>query len=65
MLIVNGRTVEWRKDLSISELLRDCNYSFPLIIVKVDGEHIEKHAYPVYIVRDGSNIEVIHLMSGG
>jgi len=65
MLIVNGQTVEWRKDLSISELLRACNYSFPLIIVKVDGVHIEKQAYPGYIVRDGSNIEVIHLMSGG
>ena len=65
MIIVNGQAVEWRKDLSVSELLRCCNYSFPLIIVKVNGEHVEKLSYQSYMVADGANVEVIHLMSGG
>jgi len=65
MLTVNGQAVEWRENFSISELLKACNYSFPLIIVKVNGSHVEKQAYPGYIIADGSIIEVIHLMSGG
>ncbi|HNY10787.1 MAG TPA: sulfur carrier protein ThiS [Candidatus Wallbacteria bacterium] len=65
MIIVNGQAVEWHKDFSVSELLRTCNYSFPLIIVKINGKHIEKHAYQNQMVADGSNVEVIHLMSGG
>lgn len=51
--------------MSVSELLKICKYSFPLIIVKVNGEFVARPEYETHLIADGSNVSVIHLMSGG
>ena len=41
------------------------NFTFPKIIVKVNGKHIEKEEYATTVINDGDNVEMIHLLAGG
>ncbi|HID26129.1 MAG TPA: sulfur carrier protein ThiS [Thermoplasmata archaeon] len=65
MIEVNGRKVGWKKDETISELLKRMNYLFPLVIVKINGEVIPRKEFSNVVVPDNSKIDVIHMISGG
>jgi len=62
---VNTNPIDWVEHETITRLLRRMNYSFPLVVVKIDGQVIPKSRYSDTIVPDGSVVEVIHLISGG
>jgi thiamine biosynthesis protein ThiS len=53
------------ESLSVQELLALMKYSFPLIVVKINGRLIKKEEYDRVFVSDGDQVEAIHLMSGG
>ena len=40
MIKVNGRDKEWEKNLTVDLLLEKCKYTFPLIMVKLNGKYI-------------------------
>ena len=50
---------------TISEIFEIMNFTFPRVIVKLNGKLIKKLQYPETIVIEGDNLEVIHLISGG
>ena len=51
--------------LTIREILRIKNFSFPNLVVKVNGTLIKKPFYEEATVKDGDTVEIIHLISGG
>lgn len=51
--------------LSISEILKIKNFSFKLIIVKLNDRLVNKPEYETVYVKNGDDLKVIHLMSGG
>jgi sulfur carrier protein len=53
------------ESLSVSELLAMMKFTFPLIIVKINGQLIKKEDYGRVFIGDNDNVEAIHLMSGG
>ena len=53
------------ESLSVRELLTLMKFTFPLIIIKINGRLIKKEDYERIFVGDGDNVEAIHLMSGG
>lgn len=65
MIVVNGREIEWEKGMTISDVLRKCDYSFPLLVTRVNGEFVERSAYATHEVPDNADLQIIHLMSGG
>ncbi len=65
MLIVNGEPMEWRMGMTVRDVLRERGYVFPLLIVRIDGRLVERTAYDTTPVPDGSEVDVLHLMSGG
>jgi len=65
MIKVNDESVEWTPQLTISELLKKLKYSFPLLVIKIDDELIVKENYNSTKIKDGADIKIIHLMSGG
>lgn len=65
MITVNGEPVEWREGMTVRDILRERKYSFPLLIVRIDGRLVERTAYDSTPVPDGSEVDVLHLMSGG
>ena len=65
-ILVNNRDeVEWEPGLTVSALLERFRYTFPHIIVKVNGEVIPRQDYPTSVIPDGADVRVIHLIAGG
>jgi thiamine biosynthesis protein ThiS len=62
---VNTNSIDWVADENITQLLKRMNYTFPLVVVKIDSQVIPKAKYSETIVPDSSKVEVIHLISGG
>jgi len=62
---VNKNPIDWVDGETITQLLKRMNYTFPLVVVKIDAQVIPKAKYSETIVPDNSIIEVIHLISGG
>jgi len=65
-IILNNKEETFDRDkMTISELLELSNFSYKLLIVKVNGKLIKKDAYEDTIVKDGDDVTVLHLVTGG
>jgi sulfur carrier protein len=64
-ITVNGNKVEWREKLTIRKLLKIMNYTFKMLIIKVNGDLVKKDAYDTYIIPQKADVKVIHLIGGG
>ncbi len=51
--------------LTVAALLAIKRYSFPNIIVRINGSLIKRDAYASALIREGDQVEMIHMVSGG
>jgi sulfur carrier protein len=51
--------------LTINELLRIKKYTFKMLVIKVNGILVKKNEYDKATVKDGDDVMVLHLISGG
>jgi sulfur carrier protein len=65
MIKVNGDPLEWRKGMTVQDILDAKKYKFPMLIVTIQGEHVTKEQYAATVVSDGADVKVIHMLSGG
>jgi sulfur carrier protein len=66
MIRVNDRfEVVWEEGLTVSRLLEQLKFSFPLIIVSVDGVLVPKDEYATRQIPDGAEVKVLHMTAGG
>jgi len=66
MIKVNRKhSLEWRADLSIADVLALLRYSFPHIVVSINGVLVQHDAYAETLVPDDADVQVIHLTAGG
>jgi sulfur carrier protein len=64
-LQVNGNEVELREGASVQELLTAMRYSFPLIVIKVNGILVPREGYATATLKEGDLVDAYHLVSGG
>ncbi|MFH2114353.1 MAG: sulfur carrier protein ThiS [Spirochaetota bacterium] len=50
---------------SVREVLAAKAWSFPLIVVKVNGSLVPRPSWESAVVRDGDEMDAMHLVSGG
>jgi len=63
---LNNRDEEFEQEsLSICRMLELKKLSFRLRVIKVNGVLIPKERYDTTIIKDGDNVQVLYLMSGG
>lgn len=65
MIRVNGRDMEWEEDLNVDLLLKKCKYTFPLIMVKINGKYVPKEKYKDTLIKDNDDVQAIHSIAGG
>ena len=66
MIRVNNRDeIAWDDGLTVSTLLERFRYTFPHVIVKIDGKVIAPVEYQTCAIPDGADVRVIHLIAGG
>lgn len=61
----NKDEIEWEPGLTVAELLRRFRYTFPAIVVTINGEVISEEEFPTRLIPDGADVRVIHLIAGG
>ena len=65
MILVNGRDAEWREGLTIHSLMQEHRFTSPRIVVKVNGQLVRHEQWVSYVVQDGDDVLVLHLIAGG
>jgi sulfur carrier protein len=66
MIRVNDRDeIAWEEGLTVSTLLERLRYTFPHIVVKIEGRAVPPEEYPTRAIPDGADVRVIHLIAGG
>lgn len=53
------------ESLTVTKLLEMKKYTFRLRIVKINGRIIDRDKYDETMIKDGDDVQVIYLMSGG
>ena len=65
-ILLNNKEENLANDkLSISELKQLKKFTYPKLIVKVNGRIIEDEDYDTTYVKNGDNVVVLHLLAGG
>ena len=65
-ITLNNRPESFNPDeLTISELLEIKNYTFKMLVIKVNSKLVKKDAYDIFEIKEGDDVTVLHLVSGG
>jgi len=65
-IIINNREeIIDSKNISLDELIKIKNFTFKMLVTKVNGKLIKKDERKKTLIRSGDNIAVIHMISGG
>jgi len=65
-IILNNKEEEFNAEqFTINELLKVKNFTFKMLVIKVNNQLIKKSEYPTAVVKDGDDVMVLHLISGG
>ena len=66
MIRVNDKfDVEWQEGMNVNSLLKILNFTFPMIVVSVNGMVVPKGEYGATTIEDNDEVKVIHLVAGG
>lgn len=65
-ITLNNRVEKFDSDqLSVEEIIQRKNFTFKLLVTKINGRLIKKEERSSAMVQDGDNLIVLHLISGG
>ena len=65
-ITINDRPEKIEEDrLTVNRLLKVKNFTFKMLIIKINGKLIEKKDYGSTQVTEGDHVQVLHLISGG
>ena len=65
-IILNNKEELFESDhFTINELLHIKKFTFKMLVIKVNGQLIKKNEYDTAMVKDGDDVMVLHLISGG
>ena len=66
MIRVNSKfDVEWQAGMTVNSILEVLKFTFPMIIVSVNGKVVPRSEYGTTTIPDNSEVKVIHLIAGG
>jgi sulfur carrier protein len=67
MNIILNNTAEsfTENELTVAELLKLKNFIFKMLVIKINGILVRKENYETTVIKNGDNVMVMHLVSGG
>lgn len=64
--MLNNRPEEFDKDeITVSEMLDIKRFTYRMRLVKINGKLIKKDEYDRAVIKDGDDVKMLYLMSGG
>jgi sulfur carrier protein len=65
-IILNNNNESFEAEqLSITELLALKKFTFKMLIIKINGQLVKQENYSGTYIKDGDDVMVLHLISGG
>ena len=65
-ILLNNRKESIDKDeISLAELIQIKNFTFKLLVTKINGALVRKDERAEAPVRDGDEVNILHMISGG
>lgn len=65
-ILLNNRKEEFElNSISISDMLILKKFSYRMRIIKINGQFIPKEQYDSTIIKNGDEVQMLYLMSGG
>lgn len=65
MITVNGKEVAYEEGMTVKRLLEIMNYTFPMIIVRVNGKLVLKEDWETFVIPPGAKVQALHQIAGG
>ncbi len=66
MITVNKRhPLPWHEGMTVRDMLTAMRYTFPHIIVVINGDVVHHDAYDTTTVPDDADVRVVHMIAGG
>lgn len=65
MFTVNEHKLPWREGLVVRDALTLMNYTFKMLVIKLNGQLVKKDDYDSTPIPENADLKVIHLISGG
>ncbi|MDZ7737789.1 MAG: sulfur carrier protein ThiS [Bacteroidales bacterium] len=65
-ITLNNRPEEFEGDsMTVTEMLERKKFTFRMRIIKINGRLIKKQDYDKAVIKDGDDVQMLYLMSGG
>ncbi len=65
-IILNNREEHFEGDeLTISRIMEIRSFKFRMLVVRLNDKPVRKEDYSVTTVKDGDDLKILHLVSGG
>lgn len=65
-ITLNNRPEEFEgNELTVSAIMEAKSFAFKMLVIRLNDQLIKKEAYNTTIVREGDDLKIIHLVSGG
>lgn len=65
ILLNNRETTIPNDKVTITELLLLQNFTFKMLVIKINGKLIKKEQYGIVEIVSGDTVQVLHMVSGG
>ena len=64
-MILNGKTIDLKEDISVEQLLKDYDLNTQKVVVEVNMEILDDEVYSTYLLKNEDTVEVISFVGGG
>ncbi|OFY39242.1 MAG: thiamine biosynthesis protein ThiS [Bacteroidetes bacterium GWF2_40_14] len=65
-IILNNRSETFKgQELTVSEIMELKSFRFKMLVVRLNDQLVKKEDYATTIVKEGDDLKIIHLVSGG
>ena len=64
-MILNGKTVDIKEDISVKDLLKNYDLNPQKVVVEVNMEILDDEVYSTYLLKNEDTVEVISFVGGG
>lgn len=54
-----------KESISLEELIREKNFTFKLLVTRINGKLVKKEERSNAIIRPGDEVHILHMISGG
>ncbi len=61
----NNQEILEGNSLTVNQLLQLKNFTFKMLIIKINGTLVQKGVYETTTIHEGDDVSVLHLISGG